>query len=365
MNKKIFGILIMLIMFSFIFITDVNAINCNYGTRDSSGAWNQMVKFEVDDYNKIILNRDESEYLSSVDTSENYSTGIDSLIGYKYIDNDGANDTYVVLASLYSNKNMYDAVKKNCVDSGKAESECGCPPTLNYKKGVKGINWKEHTLIVYNDELALQYDVVKNEMKDDNPELGILVEERYKDEPLEKIVIGGCPTYTYAMNELKSTMSSKGCSGNAEYDRIYADIAEKCETFRSSHAYASDDATPASCSKECANLNDEVHEAAKEYCEAGDGKYCGSLGNKIINWIFKVFKLIRYGLPAVVIILSILDYIKALASEDDGEMKKVNKRFMFRLIAVVLLFVVPFIIDFILGLFNIPGLSSSNPFCAK
>ena len=60
----------------------------------------------------------------------------------------------------------------------------------------------------------------------------------------------------------------------------------------------------------------------------------------------------------------ILDFIKAIASESDDEMKKVSARFAKRLIAAALIFIIPFILDFILRMFNI-GLDAENPFCSQ
>jgi hypothetical protein len=45
-------------------------------------------------------------------------------------------------------------------------------------------------------------------------------------------------------------------------------------------------------------------------------------------------------------------------------MKEATSKFFKRLIAAALIFIVPFILDFILKKFSIPGFSSENPFCA-
>ena len=65
------------------------------------------------------------------------------------------------------------------------------------------------------------------------------------------------------------------------------------------------------------------------------------------------------------ILLGVLDFIKAIAADDEGEIKKSGAKFAKRLLAATLIFVVPLILQFILGLFDLPGLDPSNPYCTK
>ena len=57
-----------------------------------------------------------------------------------------------------------------------------------------------------------------------------------------------------------------------------------------------------------------------------------------------------YGV--LVTILSMLDFIKAIASQSDDEMKKAQGKFVKRLIVAALLFLLPFIINFVLKTFG-------------
>ena len=57
--------------------------------------------------------------------------------------------------------------------------------------------------------------------------------------------------------------------------------------------------------------------------------------------------------PVLVIILGILDFVKALAAQDDDAMKKAQGKFVKRLIAAVVLFLLPLIIDYVLSVFNL------------
>ena len=69
--------------------------------------------------------------------------------------------------------------------------------------------------------------------------------------------------------------------------------------------------------------------------------------------VYNVLKWAKYIAPALVIILSMLDFIKAIASQSDDEMKKAQGKFVKRLIVAALLFLLPFIINFMLKTFGI------------
>ena len=76
---------------------------------------------------------------------------------------------------------------------------------------------------------------------------------------------------------------------------------------------------------------------------------CSSLGmlRKDLQGIFKIFKIVA---PILVIVLSIYDFIKAITGKVDGEMKKVFMKLLKRLAFALILFFLPNILDFFLGL---------------
>lgn len=381
MNKKLLSILIFMFVVFIGFTSRVNAITCSYGTKnDNNGEWQKKFTFKVDDYNKISVDLANSPELSSVD-EEAAAEDRKNHLYFEFVDTKGANDTYKIYLSMFSSKSMYEDVKNSCIEkqtrlnrnsnsnnNADYSDVCGCPPVLKYEYMSEGLNWVHYHWQIYNDELDKpSIDDSGHKLNDkDGKKSGLLIEEREKEKKLEDIQISDCPTYSYAMERMKNSMVDKGCDNNKEFDEEYTKLEEKCEALRATSTYTDKSGIPKACQKACTNLYDEVNYNIKNICGADyKGGYCGSLGNKIVNWIFRIIRIVRYGLPAIVIILSILDYIKALSSEDEGEMKKVNKRFMIRILAVALLFIVPFILDFILKIFNIPGLSSTNPFCAK
>ena len=80
----------------------------------------------------------------------------------------------------------------------------------------------------------------------------------------------------------------------------------------------------------------------------------------------KILDIIKIAGPLLAIGLGTVDFIKAMASGDaDKEMKSAFKKLSTRLIAAVLLFIIPFILAFLMDRFlgNVDGYDSDNPFC--
>ena len=90
--------------------------------------------------------------------------------------------------------------------------------------------------------------------------------------------------------------------------------------------------------------------------------FSSDLKNKLV-WILNLIKIAG---PILALGLGTLDFIKVLANGDaDKEMKTASKRFMIRLGAAALLFIIPLILAFLLDVFlgNKDGYDPDNPFC--
>lgn len=76
---------------------------------------------------------------------------------------------------------------------------------------------------------------------------------------------------------------------------------------------------------------------------------CSPLGalRKDLNGIFNIMKILA---PILVVVMSAYDFVKALAGKADDEIKKVFKKFLKRLVFVMILFFLPTLLDFFLGL---------------
>ena len=72
-------------------------------------------------------------------------------------------------------------------------------------------------------------------------------------------------------------------------------------------------------------------------------------------YLDKTFKFIKFLAPLILIVMSVIDYIKVIASSDAELINKTNKKTIIRLIFALLLFVLPFIISYLLTLVGAQG----------
>ncbi|MBO5414045.1 MAG: hypothetical protein J6A17_00280 [Bacilli bacterium] len=100
-------------------------------------------------------------------------------------------------------------------------------------------------------------------------------------------------------------------------------------------------------------IETKVELVAKEGCSIVDGGELKELLQTILDYI-------RIAGIALAVILQIADYVKAIFGSNDDSMAKANKRFVTRLIAIGLLFLVPSLLNFVLSLFEISGSSAGT-----
>ena len=86
---------------------------------------------------------------------------------------------------------------------------------------------------------------------------------------------------------------------------------------------------------------------------------CEVIPLEIRNWIKSALNLVKYVALVLVIILGALDFIQAAVSGEADKMKKAGNSFVKRIIAVVILFLLPVIVELILGLIEIFGVDSN------
>lgn len=106
------------------------------------------------------------------------------------------------------------------------------------------------------------------------------------------------------------------------------------------------------CLNKCLRLSKERSKLKIENMNTKPDGKCG-VSARIISLVYNFLKWMKYIAPVLVIILSMLDFIKALAAQDDDAMKKAQQKFTKRLISAVLLFLLPLIIDYVLRIFNL------------
>lgn len=107
------------------------------------------------------------------------------------------------------------------------------------------------------------------------------------------------------------------------------------------------------CLLQCLKLSDSILELEKKMGIAIEykGDTC-TLGAQLVLWVANVIRWLKYIVPALVVIFGILDFIKATGADKDDEVKKAQGKFVKRLIAAGLVFLIPFIIEFILKIFG-------------
>ncbi len=87
----------------------------------------------------------------------------------------------------------------------------------------------------------------------------------------------------------------------------------------------------------------------------------GILGQDLLDFINKIFRWIQILAPIFVIIMGGIDFAGAILQDDKDALKKASSKLVKRLIIAVALFFIPFILSFILNIFNdITGAGSST-----
>ena len=142
------------------------------------------------------------------------------------------------------------------------------------------------------------------------------------------------------MKQLYCIGKSNCSSDNMQkYNRKKEELKKYCSEVLSFSDYG---ANP--CASSCLNISNDI--AAIEG-DSSKNSTCG-FSDKLLVIINNILRWIKYILPAIVIILGILDFLKAISSDKEEEMKKAQKRFIIRLVAAALVFIVPLILTFIL-----------------
>ena len=90
---------------------------------------------------------------------------------------------------------------------------------------------------------------------------------------------------------------------------------------------------------------------------------CDVITKDMRTWLNQVLDLIKMIGLILAIVLGMVDFFKAMSSGESDAMKKAWKAFANRLIAVVILFLLPLVIEFVLGLITINGIDPSSPLC--
>lgn len=137
--------------------------------------------------------------------------------------------------------------------------------------------------------------------------------------------------------------NSSSISALRDANQKIQQVKELCSTITKYADYGTN------CMTGCLNLSETLKTIKTKYgieTDSGDGE-CG-ISQKLALYISNIVKWAKYIIPVIVIVLGILDFIKAISADKDDEMKKAQGRFVKRLIAAALIFIIPFILEFVL-----------------
>ena len=144
------------------------------------------------------------------------------------------------------------------------------------------------------------------------------------------------------------------------------DVVEYCNSF---YATAASNREKDGFDKrmyECISFGDMLTEAATIGLTGDLKGNCNILSSDFVDILKQILDIIKIAGPLLALGLGTLDFIKSIVSGDaDKGSKEAFKKFSTRLIAAVLLFIIPFVLAFLMDIFlgNQDGYNSENPFC--
>lgn len=388
MNAKIANFIrVVIVVFLFSFsVEKVDAVTCQYG-KYYGDKWEPLVKLRIDGWNDFTLSHESSivgvtdanklkkctqsdcekngldYYLSGEDSPCNNGKALFEWLGAKCT----AAFTYSV--NLYVTEDSYKITQGYCPERiqmcHKTESNSIAATWIKaeddtvtsfyiYRDGLTKKEVESKVSWFYNS--STHYCMVLNEIS--------IKDEKY----ITDVEYGDCSTvsdYLYVMRRAKDA-NGGNCENNDAFTKAYRELSALCDNYSSSTNYTGDNdgtTTAKSCMTECSKLKDHVSDICGYVPSVSVTENCNSIGDRLIAWIFKIINMVRYIVPVLLIILGILDFIKAIASDSEDELKKAGSRFAKRLVASALVFIVPLVLQFILSIFSIPGLDPNNPFC--
>jgi hypothetical protein len=382
--KKLLSIILTVFLLN-ISVSKVEAINCTYGRYDEfkPGEWNKYVVLKIDGWNEYTLSH-ESAIVGVTDASKLKYDDEDARIDYVLLGQDSpcyngkllftwagakCSEAFTYTVNLFVTQESYEITGGYCPE----RVEVCRKEEYNsiFATWVKGADDLVTSFYIYKDSLTdLEVKSKAQWFYDTSTHVCItLNEESIKDkEYLSDIEYGECATfndYLYVLNKAKEE-NGGSCENNAKFTEAYRSLSNLCTHFSASTTYTGDNAgeqQAKTCMTECSKIKDHVSKICGYTPTTSITQECNSIGDRLLAWMFKIINMVRYAIPAILIILGVLDFIKAIASDSDEEIKKAGGRFAKRLLAAAILFIIPLILQFLLGIFSIPGLDPSNPFC--
>ena len=202
------------------------------------------------------------------------------------------------------------------------------------------------------------------ELTDTNLNYNLEVYHLYNDNK-EIYTIQSLPCDTWGYNYTYSCTGDQ-CKDNLPYEvrQKLFDVAEYCQGIYQSYGESNTISTKRL--DECISFVNFYNELVSNNVIEDYSGDCGILSKDIRDKLTWILDIIKIAGPILAVGLGTLDFVKVVASGDaDKEMKSAFKRFGTRIVAAVLLFLVPVILAFLMDTFlgNQAGYDSDNPFC--
>lgn len=161
----------------------------------------------------------------------------------------------------------------------------------------------------------------------------------------EDKLVKSCSFYNNALANIQEYANKYEVEKNASYKTKYIQVLEEVRTACSQGLSTADYNDP--CVMRCLDFNRDKAEWDSWFSISVDNtKKCG-LSTRLLAWIINIVKWVKYIAPVLVILLGIFDFIRAIASSKDDEIKKAQGRFIRRVIAAALIYLVPTILIFV------------------
>ena len=158
-------------------------------------------------------------------------------------------------------------------------------------------------------------------------------------------LVKSCSFYNNAYNNIRKYADKYEVEKKAAYKTKYVQILEEVRTTCTQGLSTADYNDP--CVMRCLDFNRDKAEWDSWFSISADNtKKCG-LSARLLAWIINIVKWVKYIAPVLVILLGIFDFIRAIASSKDDEIKKAQGRFIRRVIAAALIYLVPTILIFV------------------
>ena len=156
------------------------------------------------------------------------------------------------------------------------------------------------------------------------------------------------------------TTSVKNKSGNLTTFSINSEYLDKffdgCVSNSNFHIQENGSSYTLTSDLKSDNVNNKSDSGTDDDYNQGEEVYgCDVVPEEFQKWISISLNFVKYVALVLVVVLGTIDFIKAAGSGEPDAMKKAGQTFIKRVVAVIILFLLPMIVELILYLINLYG----------